>query len=405
MHRGNIWVESSGLSGHGTTFYFSLPTRAELTPEHDDFPPETSVILVNEKKGRGRRVREYLETRGYIVDELIVEDEDDWLDTIIRNSPGGVVLDIEPATDRGWELMRALKTHSLLHDVPVIFYSLLEEQEKGSVLTLDYLTKPVPPEYLIRALEEYQLSPDESKSCTVLVVDDTPSIIDLHSQIVRQCMPYCRILTANNGKEALAIMNQDHPDLVLLDLMMPEMDGFEVLQVMQDRQDLRSVPVIVMTAYDLLTSDIKRLKYGVHTILMKGMLSEEETLSLVEAALMKSKKLRSETQQLARKAMAYIHEHYAQPISREDIARYVSISDEYLSNCFRQEMGVTLVAYINRFRIKKAKELLQRGDKSITEVALDVGFSSQPYFSRMFRQQAGISPSAYLRGIHNTTKT
>ena len=129
-----------------------------------------------------------------------------------------------------------------------------------------------------------------------------------------------------------------------------------------------------------------------------GILSEEETLSFVAATLSNSKKLGSETKRLMRRAIAYIHEHYAQPISRDEIARYLSISDEYLSHCFHKEMGVTLVSYINRFRIKKAKELLERGDRSITQVALDVGFSSQPYFSRLFRQNVGISPSAYLQG-------
>ena len=157
-------------------------------------------------------------------------------------------------------------------------------------------------------------------------------------------------------------MAQDRPDLVLLDLMMPEMDGFAVLEAMQRIQELRDVPVIVMTAHDLLPDAMERLRFGVSAVLMKGMLSPEETLAQVEIALSREKRLGSETQRLVRRAMAYIHENYAQPISRKDIAQYASVSEEYLSNCFHHEIGITLVAYINRYRVLQAKSLLERGD-------------------------------------------
>ena len=93
--------------------------------------------------------------------------------------------------------------------------------------------------------------------------------------------------------------------------------------------------------------------------------------------------------------MAYIHEHYAEPISLRDVARSVGISKEYLARCFHQETGVTLVTYLNRYRIGQAKARLAAGEQNLTEIALEVGFSSGPYFSRVFRQEVGMSPSAY----------
>ena len=121
----------------------------------------------------------------------------------------------------------------------------------------------------------------------------------------------------------------------------------------------------------------------------------EETLSHVETALAHSQTLGSETQRVVRKALAFLHEHYMESISLEDAARYVGMSREYLARCFHQAMGVTLVTYLNRYRVNRGKTLLEQGGQSLTEIALEIGFSSSTYFSRVFRQEVGISPSEY----------
>jgi AraC-like DNA-binding protein len=86
-----------------------------------------------------------------------------------------------------------------------------------------------------------------------------------------------------------------------------------------------------------------------------------------------------------------------EPISLEDTAHRVSMSKEYLARCFRQEMGITLVTYLNRYRVDQAKVLLEKGELNLTEIAMATGFSSSAYFSRVFRQETGISPSEYTR--------
>ena len=95
--------------------------------------------------------------------------------------------------------------------------------------------------------------------------------------------------------------------------------------------------------------------------------------------------------------MAYIHEHYMESISLEDAAQHVNMSKEYLARCFRQEMGITLVTYLNRYRVNQAKMLLEKGEGNLTEIALETGFSSSGYFSRVFRQEVGKSPTEYQR--------
>ncbi|HET9908403.1 MAG TPA: substrate-binding domain-containing protein [Anaerolineales bacterium] len=120
-----------------------------------------------------------------------------------------------------------------------------------------------------------------------------------------------------------------------------------------------------------------------------------ETLPHVEASLIRTSTLRSETQRVVRKTIAYLHEHYMEPISLEAAARHVNMSKEYLARCFRQEMGVTLVTYLNRYRINQAKSLLEKGEYNLTKIALETGFSSSAYFSRVFRQEVGMSPRDY----------
>jgi AraC-like DNA-binding protein len=96
--------------------------------------------------------------------------------------------------------------------------------------------------------------------------------------------------------------------------------------------------------------------------------------------------------------MTYIHSHYAEPISLSNIAAFAGLSERHLNRSFRQEMGVTAISYLNRYRVRQARTLLQVGEMTITQVAGAVGFSDSNYFARVFRREVGVSPRAYQRG-------
>ena len=230
-----------------------------------------------------------------------------------------------------------------------------------------------------------------------MVVDDDPNTLEMHARIVQSYASGSRVLKARTGREALALLEQGAVDLVLLDLMMPEMDGFAVLEAMRDREAMRDIPVIVVTGQVLTEAEMARLNQGVVRVLNKGVFDLDETLAQVDAALQRQHKLSSEAQRLVRKAMAYVQQNYQKTLTRQDLARHVGMSDDYLTYCFRQELGMTPIAYLNRYRVTQAKGLLKGTGKTITEIALDVGFSDSGYFSRVFRKEVGLSPDAYRR--------
>jgi YesN/AraC family two-component response regulator len=222
--------------------------------------------------------------------------------------------------------------------------------------------------------------------------------LDLHTRLIRGQMPEMEIRKACNGREALSEMRKARPGLVLLDLMMPEMNGFEVLKEMQASEALRGIPVVVMTSQKLSEREMQQLSQGVAAVLEKGLFTPEETLGQLKAALERRKRLGSEARRVARLAMAYIHQHYREPISRKDLADTVKVSQEYLSTCFHRETGVTPSDYLERYRIKQAKRLLETTDQPITKVAMEVGFYDSSYFGRVFRREVGVTPLAYRRG-------
>jgi AraC-like DNA-binding protein len=193
-------------------------------------------------------------------------------------------------------------------------------------------------------------------------------------------------------------MESIRPDLVLLDLVMPEMDGFQLLDAMRARSETQDIPVIVVTGQTLDDGDLDRLDRGVATILSKGVLTAAETLDRIEAVLTRRRALGTATQRLVRRAVAYIEQHHSEAITRDEIARHVAISPDYLTDCFGQELGITPITYLNRCRIHKARELLERSDRTVTDVAMTVGFSEVSHFTRTFHRDVGVSPRAYRRG-------
>ena len=356
LHGGQIGVRSSGEEQSGATFFFTLPVIRDASEEQPGPQPDSqAVLLLTTRAGSGGRLETHLVNEGFQVECLCVDETSDWQAQVLALSPGAIVLDCAPDSARGWQLIETLKQHPSTQDIPVLFYALpvSPEHGAGSLLALDHLTKPLGAATLARALQRYGLGADRQAGMrTVLVVDDDPSIREMHTRVVQTALPDSRVLQASNGRIALEIMQHERPALVLLDLMMPEMGGMGVLAAMQADEKLRGIPVIVLTAATLAHEEMAQLTRGVAAVLQKGMFTAEETLAHIEQALARDRRLGSETQRMVRRAMAYIHEHYAEPLGREDVASHVGVSARHLTRCFQQEVGLSPIAYLNRYRVQ-----------------------------------------------------
>jgi transcriptional regulator GlxA family with amidase domain len=179
--------------------------------------------------------------------------------------------------------------------------------------------------------------------------------------------------------------------------MTPDVDGFGMLEAIQLDEGLRNVPVVVLTAQMLAQREIAHLSHAIAAILIQELFTVEETLSHIKQALCGNKKLHRATRRMVHEVMVYIHEHYAEPLTRDTLAHFAAVSSRHLTRCFAAEVGISPIAYLNRYRMREAKCLLRRGEASIVEIARAVGFSNNAYFDVVFRREVGLAPSDYRR--------
>jgi AraC-like DNA-binding protein len=276
------------------------------------------------------------------------------------------------------------------------------EERSGSTFyfrlpALDEQRAPLSASALSQALTRLGLG-TPTAGRTIVIVDDEPGMLDVHARLVQTHWPAYHVIKARGGQAAVEIIQEILPDLVLLDLKMPEVDGFAVLERLRAQPTTRDIPVMVLTNQVLSEQDMARLSQGVTAVLGKGLFKPAETLAHMEAALAGSPRTGQETRRLVRKAMAYIHAHCAEPLTRTAIAQHVGVSGSYLARCFRHDLGMAPMVYLARCRVQQAQQLLAASDQSITEVALAVGFASASAFTQAFERETGLTPRAYRQG-------
>lgn len=303
MMGGDIKVESE--PGQGSTFTFWIPAQIEATVKEHTLKaeadkaaqvdgsqaPEKLIGSAGRRTGSGPRplvlvidddatvcdlIERALQKQGYQV--AIAQSGSEGIEMARRLHPAVITLDVMMPQMDGWTVLSTLKADPGVARIPVVMVTIVDEKNLGFALgATEYLTKPFDRERLVEVIGRYCPA---QRVPTALIIDDDQANRHLLRRVLEK--EGWQVQEAANGRPALHILNNVQPDLILLDLMMPEMDGFEFAVRLRQNTQWRDIPVVVLTAKTLTPADRQRLKGSVEAILGKSALSREALVAEIQ---------------------------------------------------------------------------------------------------------------------------
>jgi signal transduction histidine kinase/CheY-like chemotaxis protein len=299
MMGGDVTVHSQ--PGEGSVFTMKLPavvceTKAEVTRETirpegtvaaiDDAGDSTEplvnancILVIDDDPTQRDLIERFLTKEGFCVRTAAGGEAGLRLARQLR--PVAITLDVMMPDMDGWSVLLALKHDADLRDTPVIMVTMVDDPKRGFMLgAADYATKPVNHARLSQILKKYTCP---HPPCPVLIVEDDAATREVTRAILEK--EGWTVTEAAHGHAALACMERERPCLILLDLMMPEMDGFEFASRVRQRAEWRSIPIVVLTARDLSAEDRRRLGGFVEKIVLKEGDSHEALLHQIRDLL------------------------------------------------------------------------------------------------------------------------
>jgi len=284
MMGGDVTLTSE--PGKGTTFIIRLPTDVR-EPDAESAAPSDSVaarlnmegkpVLVIDDDADTRQVlKRFLNRKGFPVE--CASSGDEGLRLAREVHPMAIILDVMMPGMDGWAVLSTLKSEPELRDIPVVMLTIVDDKNLGYTLgASDYMIKPVDRERLTEILAKFR---DISSPRSALVVDDEEADRKMLTQILER--ERWSVIQAEDGVVALEQVAKHRPDLILLDLMMPRMNGYQFVTELHKHDDWRSIPIIVVTAKDMSTEERIALDGYVEKVLPKHALTQDSLLGEIQ---------------------------------------------------------------------------------------------------------------------------
>ncbi len=285
MMGGDVQVASE--QGKGSIFTMWLPASVQIPspagtetaarPASEGAQPARAplVLVIDDDSASRDLLQRSLNRDGFLVVAAAGGEEGLRLARELR--PTVITLDVMMPSMDGWAVLKRLKADPDLARIPVIMLTMVDNKNLAVRLgAAEYMTKPIDRTLLVALMDKYRCG---EPPCTVLLVEDDADTREMMREILMK--QHWEVVEAENGHAALSRIRQSRPTLILLDLMMPRMDGFELAAALQGQPDWASIPIVVLTAKDVTTDDLMRLDGLVEKVLHKGSNSREDIVRAV----------------------------------------------------------------------------------------------------------------------------
>jgi len=283
MLQGNLTCTST--LGVGSTFILSLPMNyqsdmvADQMPEIKLDPLKEPVLIVEDDESTILFYEKLLKRIGY--QALSVKSAEQAKNVLQQLHPQAIIVDILLKDSDGWDFISYLKSEESLREIPLIIATVTHDTEHGlSLGVTDFLVKPIDKKSLYSILQRIGKDTPKQKA---LIIDDDESARYIMMQLLQETKFI--ILEADNGEKGLELAATELPDLIFLDLIMPNMDGFEVLEKLKTAQNTKNIPVIISTSKVLSSEERKLLNEKAALILSKYTTSTEDSLQRIRTIL------------------------------------------------------------------------------------------------------------------------